>query len=87
VQSAAVPGGGARVQLAALPSDAEARSEFTRFQERFPDLLGGLELFVPTVEVEGRTWYRLQVGPLDASGAQQLCSALRERGQDCIVRN
>ena len=85
---AATPGpdAGWRVQLAAVTSEGEAEEEWSRFQARFPSLLGDLQLNVPTVMIDGRRWYRVQAGPLDESGARQLCVQLKEQGADCIVR-
>ena len=78
--------GGHRVQLAAYDSESKARSQWDWFVQEFPDLLGNLEPTMPTVQVGGQTWHRLQAGPLDEAGARRLCAALQARGADCLVR-
>ncbi len=75
-----------RVQLAAVNSDQAARTGWEEFTGSYPDLLGSLELFVQVVEVNGRTYHRIQGGMLDRDGARTLCQELRDRGTDCIVR-
>ena len=67
-------------------SEATARREWLRFQEQFPEILGDLQLFVTTVEVNNRLFYRIQGGPLTESEARDRCRALQNRGADCIVR-
>ena len=75
-----------RVQLAAVNSDQAARTGWEEFKGSYPDLLGQLELFIHVVEVNGRTYHRIQGGMLDSDGARTLCRELRDRGTDCIVR-
>ena len=83
---AAAPERTYRVQLAAVNSDQAARTGWEEFKGSYPDLLGQLELFVQVVEVNGRTYHRIQGGMLDRDGARTLCRELRDRGTDCIVR-
>ena len=75
-----------RVQLAAVGSEAEARDEWQTMSQRFPDLLGGLDLVTPTVQVNDQTWYRVQTGTLGSDDAARLCAEIKARGADCIVR-
>ncbi len=82
----AVPDRTYRVQLAAVNSDQAARTGWDEFKGSYPDLLGGLDLFIQVVDVNGRTYHRIQGGMLDRDGARTLCRELRDRGTDCIVR-
>ncbi|MCB9946777.1 MAG: SPOR domain-containing protein [Rhodospirillaceae bacterium] len=75
-----------RVQLAAVNTDEAARTGWEGFKRSHPDLLGNLQLFIQVVEVNGRTYHRIQGGPLDGDSARRLCQQLRDRGTDCIVR-
>jgi hypothetical protein len=84
VQPAA--GGKARVQLAAVKSEALAKEQWAKFQKAHPELLGALTLSIQKVQVNGTDYYRVQAGPLsDKSSARDLCSKLKAQKQDCIV--
>ena len=80
------PEGENRIQVAAVDSEVVAREEWVRFQAQYPDLLGDLQLFVTTVEVNGRLFYRIQGGLLTQAEAQARCRSLQNLGADCIVR-
>jgi hypothetical protein len=79
--------GNTRVQLAAVKSEDNAKSEWAKMQKAHPDLLGGLTLNIEKVD-KGASgiFYRIQAGPLaDRAAAKQLCTSLKGQGQDCIV--
>ena len=81
------PDAGFRVQIVAVQAEAEAASEWDRFSRLYPGLLGGFEPYVQPVDLGDRgIWYRVQAGPLDWAGANELCTALQEQGADCLVR-
>lgn len=80
------PEGESRIQVAAVDSEVVARQEWVRFQAQYPRLLGDLQLFVTTVEVNGRLFYRIQGGLLTQADAQNRCRSLQDLGADCIVR-
>lgn len=77
--------GGARVQLAAVKSEALAQSQWAKMQKAHPELLGALTLNVEKVEKNGSTFYRIQAGPLTKAQAKDLCAKLKAQKQDCIV--
>jgi hypothetical protein len=79
--------GNTRVQLAAVKSEDNARTEWAKMQKAHPDLLGGLTLNIERVD-KGASgiFYRIQAGPVaDRAAAKQLCASLKGQGQDCIV--
>jgi hypothetical protein len=78
-------GGGARIQLAAVKSEALAKSEWTKLQKAHPSLLGGLTLNVQSVDRNGTKLYRIQAGPLTKAQAKDLCTQLKAQKQDCLV--
>jgi len=78
-------GGGARVQLAAVKSEALAKSEWAKLQKAHPSLLGSLTLNVETVDRNGSKLYRIQAGPLTKAQAKDLCTQLKAQKQDCLV--
>jgi hypothetical protein len=88
VETAALPAGSYRVQLAAVRSDADARTTWAQLQQKLPELLGGLSLHIEQIDLGGDkgVFYRVQAAPLaDHSSAQALCGSLASRGQDCLV--
>lgn len=78
-------GGNARIQLAAVKSEAAAGTQWAKLQKAYPDLLGALSLNVQKVTVNGGNFYRIQAGPLSKVQAKDLCTKLKAQKQDCIV--
>lgn len=81
-------GGGYRVQLHALSSDAAVRREWPRLQKTHGDLLRGLSLKVVRTGSGPRqkSFYRMQVGTLaSAAAAKKLCDRLKRRKLDCVI--
>ena len=78
-------GGAARVQLAAVKSEALAKSEWAKLQKAHPSLLGTLTLNVQAVDKNGSKLYRIQAGPLTKAQAKDLCTKLKAEKQDCLV--
>jgi cell division septation protein DedD len=85
----AATGGSARIQLAAVKSEAAAQKEWARIQKANPDLLGGLSLHVERFnKTASEVYYRIQAGPLaDKAAAKQLCAKLKQKNQACLVAN
>ncbi|WP_374308898.1 SPOR domain-containing protein [Dongia sp.] len=81
--------GSARIQLAAVKSEAAAQKEWARIQKANPELLGGLTLHVERFnKTASEVYYRIQAGPLqDKASAKQLCAKLKQKNQACIVAN
>lgn len=74
------------IQLGAFNSADIAESQWRRALRRNEDLIGAYGHAVTTVESGGRTLFRLRVGPMaDRTRAQDLCAALKARGDACIV--
>lgn len=81
----AVPSGRFAAQIAAVTSPEEAQAEWARFQRRYPDLFGALQLAVPQVSAATRLGYRVQAVPLDQATATRLCEALASEKTGCLV--
>jgi hypothetical protein len=81
----AVPAGRLAAQIAAVTSPQEAQAEWARFQRRFPELFGALQLAVPQVSAATRLGYRVQAVPLDQATAMRLCEALASEKTGCLV--
>lgn len=78
---------GARVQLVAAASEAEAMRHWTRFAQQAPDLAEGRAPIILAVERPDQSpIWRLRVGGFaNAEAAQRWCALLRERGLGCWV--
>jgi len=76
-----------RAQLAAFRTPREVETAWVAIRTRHVDLLGKLGAVVVEVDLDARgVFYRLQVGPLpDQIDARQLCRALQEQGQSCLI--
>jgi hypothetical protein len=89
-KSAADPAGHFVLQLASLPSQAEAERAGAALKSRYADLLGKLDLTIHRADLGASkgVWYRVLAGPLAAhDDAVRLCERLRAaaRPADCFV--
>lgn len=85
-EAAAPAGAGFMVQLGAPGSEAEARATFNTLQRRFSEQLGGQSPVIRRADVgNGRTVYRLRVGPFSRDEAVERCEALRTAGGQCFI--
>ncbi|MEE7441000.1 SPOR domain-containing protein [Methylobacterium oryzae] len=78
------PVSGFSVQLGVRSSAAEAKAAFHQLQAKYAQLAGKPEL-IRQAEVNGKTIYRVRVGPLEKAQAASLCSALQGAGGQCFV--
>jgi|GEM_PF-5586917 hypothetical protein len=89
--AAAAPGegsGGIYAQLAAQRSEAEARMAFRGLQARFPSLLGDRDAVIRRADVANQgAFFRVEVGPLSAGQADELCGNLKAAGAQCVTRS
>ncbi|WP_342150116.1 SPOR domain-containing protein [Methylorubrum sp. SB2] len=76
--------GGFSVQLGVRGSESEARAAFRQMQSKYSQLSGKPEL-IRQAEVNGKTIYRVRVGPLAKNEASSLCTELQGAGGQCFV--
>jgi cell division protein FtsN len=83
---AAPASGGFMVQLGAPGSESEARSTFASLQRRYADQLASANPVIRRADVgNGRTVYRLRVGPFSREEAAEKCQALQAAGGQCFI--
>ncbi len=84
---ATAPTGPYVVQVAALKSQDGARPAWGRLQKAHTALLSERELAIQEIDLGERgIFYRVQAGYFpDRASALELCTALKVRGQDCLV--
>lgn len=74
------------VQLAALPSEDQARATATNLSQRYGGLIGGRGLVIQRADIEGRgTFYRVRVAANDRADANGLCNQIKSAGGNCFV--
>ncbi len=78
------PLSGFSVQLGVRNSAGDAQAAFREMQRKYSQLAGKPEL-IRQAEVNGKTIYRVRVGPLAKAEAASLCSALQGAGGQCFV--
>jgi len=76
--------GGFSVQLGVRGSAAEAKAALKQMQTKYSALAGKPEL-IRQAEVNGKTIFRVRVGPLGKTEAASLCTTLQGEGGQCFV--
>jgi hypothetical protein len=75
-----------QVQLAALPTEQAAMTEWDRLSKKLPDMLASRRPAVSRVEHDGKTYYRLRTGGFtDVAQATSFCQHVREKGLGCSI--
>ncbi|NEU11318.1 SPOR domain-containing protein [Methylobacterium sp. BTF04] len=82
--AAAAPAGSFSVQLGVRTSEGEAQAAFKQMQGKYSQLSGQSAL-IRQAEVNGKTIYRVRVGPLGKDKATSLCTELQGAGGQCFV--
>lgn len=81
----AAAGSGFAVQLAAAPTEDEARRLAQRFQAQYSDNLGRRELTVQQGVVKDKAVYRVRLADLSKDEANAVCARLRGGNAACFV--
>lgn len=76
------------IQVGAYDKSSAAATAWDRLSQKHSGLLANLRPDIQVADLgEKGTWYRLRVGPFaDKASANELCSRLKDAGQDCLVR-
>ncbi|MET1027269.1 MAG: SPOR domain-containing protein [Dongiaceae bacterium] len=83
----AATGGKLKIQLAAVKTEAAAKTVWSKLQKAHPAELGSLSLIVQKVDkgADG-VFYRVQAGPIaDRAAGKTLCAELAKQKQPCIL--
>lgn len=87
-QVASIPTGAYRIQLGSVSTEGQATGFWAAQRDKNGDLLGQLALNVEKATISGKTYYRIQAGPLkDSASARTLCDQLKRRQIGCIIVN
>lgn len=78
--------GGSWVQVGSFGNREAAEKQWSLLNGKHGALLSGIGYRVKDVEVNGKTYYRLQIGSFSSrDSAAKLCDNLKAAAQDCLV--
>jgi hypothetical protein len=78
--------GGYYMQIASLPSEAEAQKTYNSMSAKFGSVIGGRGVDIKRADIAGKgTYYRVRIPAGDKSEAAALCERFRAAGGSCLV--
>jgi hypothetical protein len=84
--ASASAGGAYGVQIASLPSEAEAQRSQANLKTKFASVIGGHQLEIRKADIAGKgTYYRVRVVAGSKDDAADLCVRLRAAGGTCLI--
>ncbi|APO74603.1 sporulation related domain-containing protein [Rhizobium etli 8C-3] len=82
----ASPAGGYGMQIASLPSEAEAKKSYASLSKKFASVLGGRSFEIRKAEIAGKgTFYRVRIPAGSKDEAAALCQQYRSAGGSCLI--
>ncbi len=85
-QVASVAPGTYYVQVASLPSEAEARKSYDSLSRKFPSIIAGRGVDIKQADIPGRgTFYRVRIPGGTKDEAAALCERYRAAGGSCLI--
>jgi hypothetical protein len=83
---AAAPTGSYGIQIASLPSEAEAQRSYRSLSSKFGGVLGGKPYEIRQADIPGKgTYYRVRIVAGTKDAAVALCEQYRSAGGTCLV--
>ncbi|MCD2181574.1 SPOR domain-containing protein [Rhizobium sp. GN54] len=85
-QPAAANPGGYVIQIASLPSEAEAQTSYNNLSSRFGSVIGGRGVDIKRAEIANKgTYYRVRIPAGSREEANALCAKYKAAGGSCLV--
>jgi hypothetical protein len=85
-QVASLGDGGYVIQIASLPSQADAQKSYQNLSSKFGSVIGGRGVDIKAAEVAGKgTFYRVRIPAGSKAEAVALCEKYRGAGGSCLV--
>ena len=82
----AAPAGSYVIQIASLPSEAEAQTSYSRLSAKFSGIIGGRGVDIRKAQIKNKgTYYRVRIPAGSKQEAQALCSQYKKAGGSCLV--
>lgn len=78
--------GGYLIQIASLPSEADAQKSYQNLSNKFASVIGGRGVDIKSADIPGKgTFYRVRIPAGSKSDAVELCERYRSAGGNCLV--
>lgn len=78
--------GGYYIQIASLPSQADAQRSYQNMSNKFASVIGGRGVDIKAAEIAGKgTFYRVRIPAGDKNEAAALCERFRSAGGSCLI--
>jgi cell division septation protein DedD len=86
VTQTALPAGTYVIQIASLPSEADARASYNKLAGKFPGIIGGHGVDIKKADIAGKgTYYRVRIPAGSKQEAISLCTKYKAAGGSCLV--
>jgi len=86
VQTTATPTGTYVIQIASLPSAAEAQTSYTKLSAKFSSVIGGRGVDIRKAAIKNKgTYYRVRIPVGTRQEATELCLRYKAAGGSCLV--
>ena len=74
------------MQVASLPSEAEAQRSYQNLSAKFGSVIGGRGVDIKRADIAGKgTYYRVRIPAGDKNEAAALCERFRSAGGSCLI--
>jgi SPOR domain len=84
--SATAGAGGYYMQVASLPSEADAQKSYRNLSAKFGNVIGGRGVDIAKAEIAGKgTFYRVRIPAGSKDEAVALCERFRSAGGSCLI--
>ena len=84
--ASALPPGTYVVQVASLPSEAEAQKSYRNLSARYSSIIGGRGVDIKRADISGKgTYYRVRIPAGTRDQAISMCESLKAAGGSCLV--
>lgn len=78
--------GGFYIQIASLPSEADAQKSYRNMSSRYASVIGGRGVDIKRADIPGKgTYYRVRIPAGDRAEANALCQRFQSAGGSCLV--
>lgn len=86
VETTPLPAGSYVIQIASLPSEAEAEASYSKLSSKFGGIIGGKGVDIRKAEIKNKgTYYRVRIPAGSKQEAQNLCAQYKKAGGSCLV--
>jgi hypothetical protein len=81
-----LPSGSYGVQIASLPSEAEAKKSYASLSKKFAGVLSGRSYEIRKADIAGKgTFYRVRIPASSKDEAAAICEKYRSAGGSCLI--